>query len=305
MATEVTVEDVVEVVPQGGRASSSPLAEAWQRLRRNPAALISGVVIVAMILAAIFAPLLAPHALDAQDRANTLVGSMPGHPLGTDNLGQDTLSRLIYGARVSLSVGLIVELIEVVIGVSLGLVAAYKGGLWDTVLMRVTDAMFAFPDLLFAILLVGIVRPTSAAASFLTVFVALALVGWPGMARLVRGQALALREKEYVEAARAVGVRGWGICTRHLLPNMLSPIIVALTVDIAGIIMAEATLSFLGIGIQPPYPSWGRMISDARPYLRSDPMLLFYPSLALAAVVLAFNFFGDALRDALDPRLRQ
>lgn len=285
--------------------STSPWAEAWRRLCRNPVALLSLGVIVAMVLIALFAPLLAPHAYDGQDRAHTLIDSGNGHPLGTDNLGQDTLSRLIYGARVSLSVGIIVEGIELIIGVSLGLLAAYKGGLWDTILMRVTDAMFAFPDLLFAILLVGIIRPTSAFASFLTVFVALALVGWPGMARLVRGQALALREKEYVEAARAIGVSGWGIATRHLLPNMLSPIIVALTVDIAGIILAEATLSFLGIGIQPPYPSWGRMISDARPYLRSQPMLLVYPSLALAAVVIAFNFFGDALRDALDPRLRE
>lgn len=281
------------------------MADAIRRLRRNPIAVLSGLLIIVLIIAALFAPLFAPHPYDAQDRANTLVASSRTHLLGTDNLGQDTLSRILYGARVSLAVGVVVEAIELFIGVSLGLLAAYKGGLWDTILMRVTDAMFAFPDLLFAILLVGIVRPTSPLSSFLTVFVALALVGWPGMARLVRGQALALREKEYVEAAKAIGVSGWGVATRHLLPNMLSPIIVALTVDIAAIILAEATLSFLGIGIQPPFPSWGRMISDARPYLRSQPTLLLYPSLALAATVLAFNFFGDALRDALDPRLRK
>jgi ABC-type dipeptide/oligopeptide/nickel transport system permease subunit len=303
VATELT-PDAAANLRTSKRTGNSPWADAMRRLRRNPIALASGFLIILMIFIAIFAPLLAPHAYDAQDRAHTLINSGDGHKLGTDNLGQDTLSRLIYGARVSLSVGVIVEAIELIIGVSLGLLAAYKGGLWDTILMRVTDAMFAFPDLLFAILLVGIIRPTSPMASFLTVFVALALVGWPGMARLVRGQALALREKEYVEAARSIGVGGWGIATRHLLPNMLSPIIVALTVDIAGIIMAEATLSFLGIGIQPPFPSWGRMISDARPYLRSQPMLLVYPSIALASVVLAFNFFGDALRDALDPRLR-
>jgi oligopeptide transport system permease protein len=297
MATE-TVGKVV-------RRSASPAAEAWRRLRRNPVAVISGALVIFMVVVALFGPLVAPHAYDAQDRVNALVGSTPKHPLGTDNLGQDVFSRLIYGARVSLSVGVVVELIEVLIGVTLGLLAAYKGGLWDKILMRVTDAMFAFPDLLFAILLVGIIRPSSPVGSFLTVFVALALVGWPGMARLVRGQALALREKEYVEAARAIGVSGWGIATRHLLPNMLSPIIVAVTVNIAAVIMAEATLSFLGIGIQPPYPSWGRMISDARPYMQSQPMLLVFPSLALGLTVLAFNFFGDALRDALDPRLRQ
>jgi ABC-type dipeptide/oligopeptide/nickel transport system permease subunit len=297
MATE-TAGNVVQ-------RSASPAAEAWRRLRRNPVAVVSGAIVIFMVLVALFGPLLAPHPYDAQDRANALVGKTARHPMGTDNLGQDVLSRLMYGARVSLSVGVVVELIEVLIGVTLGLLAAYKGGLWDKILMRITDAMFAFPDLLFAILLVGIVRPSSPVGSFLTVFVALALVGWPGMARLVRGQALALREKEYVEAARAIGVGGWGIATRHLLPNMLSPIIVAVTVDIAAVIMAEATLSFLGIGIQPPYPSWGRMISDARPYMESQPMLLVFPSIALALTVLAFNFFGDALRDALDPRLRQ
>ncbi len=287
--------------------SGSPSADAFRRLRRNPVAVVSGTIIILMIILAIFAPLIAPYAYDAQDRSYALLPAPADarHRLGTDQLGQDTLSRLIYGARVSLAVGVIVQLIEVTIGIALGLLAAYKGGLWDTILMRVTDAMFAFPDLLFAILLVGIFRPSSIAGSFLTVFVALAVVGWPGMARLVRGQALALREKEYVEAARAVGVSGWGIVTRHLLPNMLSPIIVAVTVDIANVILAEATLSFLGIGIQDPYPSWGKMISKARDYMRSNPMLILYPSLALGMTVLAFNFFGDALRDALDPRLRE
>lgn len=300
MATEALT--VAAEVPAG-----SPLADAVRRLKRNPIAVVSGTIIVLLILVAIFAPLLAPYAYDNQDRAYAVLPAPADvkHRLGTDQLGQDTLSRLIYGARVSLAVGVVVQLIEVAIGVALGLLAAHKGGLWDTILMRVTDAMFAFPDLLFAILLVGIIRPTSIGGSFLTVFVALALVGWPGMARLVRGQALALREKEYVEAARAVGVGGWGIVTRHLLPNMLSPIIVAVTVDIANVILAEATLSFLGIGIQPPYPSWGKMISSARDYMRSNPMLILYPSLALGVTVLAFNFFGDALRDALDPRLRE
>lgn len=297
---------VVEA-PSPTRRAASPTVDALRRLRHNPVAVASGLLILLLVLAALFAPLLAPYPYDAQDRS---YASLPApadakHPLGADNLGQDVLSRLLYGARISLAVGVVVVLLQALIGVTLGLLAAYKGGLWDTLLMRLTDAMFAFPDLLFAILLVGIIRPTSPAASFLTVFVALALVNWPSMARLVRGQALALREKEFVEAARAIGVSGWGIVSRHLLPNMLSPLIVAMTVDVAAVILAEATLSFLGIGIQPPYPSWGRMISDARPYLRSAPMLLFYPSLALAVTVLAFNFFGDALRDALDPRLRE
>jgi ABC-type dipeptide/oligopeptide/nickel transport system permease subunit len=275
------------------------------RLRRNPAAIGSAVVIGALVAAAALAPWLAGHAYDAADRAHILAGPMAGHLLGTDNQGQDIWARLLYGARVSLAIGIIVELIEVTIGIALGVLAAYKGGVWDTILMRVTDAMFAFPDLLFAILLVGILRPSSPFAGFLTVFVALALVNWPSMARIVRGQALALREKEFVEAARATGVPDLAIIMRHLLPNMLSAILVAATVDIANVVLAEATLSFLGIGIQPPFPSWGRMISDALPYLRSAPMLIVYPSVALGALVLSFNFLGDALRDALDPRLRR
>jgi ABC-type dipeptide/oligopeptide/nickel transport system permease subunit len=275
------------------------------KLRRNPAAVLSAGMIAAMVIGATFAPLLAGQTFDAVDRSHVLAGPMPGHLLGTDNQGQDMWARLLYGARVSLSIGIVVEAIEVLIGVALGMLAAYRRGLWDTILMRVTDAMFAFPDLLFAILLVGILRPSSAVASFLTVFVALALVNWPSMARIVRGQALALRDKEFVEAARAIGVPDGQIILRHLLPNLLSPILVAATVDIANVVLAEATLSFLGIGIQPPYPSWGRMISDALPYLRSAPMLLVYPAAALALLVLSFNFLGDALRDALDPRLKR
>jgi len=278
---------------------------AWKGLLRNPITLAAGAVVVLLVFTAIFAPVLAPYTYDAQDREHVLSAPGPRHKLGTDHLGEDVLSRILYGARVSLTVGLVVEAIELVIGVSLGVLAGYKGGLWDTVLMRVTDAMFAFPDLLFAILLVGIWRPASPAGSFLVVFIALALVNWPGMARLVRGQVLSLRQKEFVEAARAVGAGDWAIVTRHLLPNMLSPIIVAVTVDIANVILAEATLSFLGIGIQPPFPSWGRMINDARPYLLSHPFLIVWPSVALGATVLAFNFLGDGLRDALDPRLRE
>lgn len=299
--------EAMEAPAVSERPAPGPWADAWGRLRRNPVAVVSGVIIILMILAAIFAPWLSPYAYDAPDRPTPIPMAPAGgrHLLGTDNLGRDIWSRLLYGTRVSLSVGLIVVFIEVTIGTTLGTLAALKSGIWDTVLMRVTDAMFAFPDLLFAILLVGIISPTSAVGSFLTVFVALAIVGWPGMARLVRGQALAIREKEYVEAARAIGVSGWQIATRHILPNMLSPMIVAVTVDIAAVIMAEATLSFLGIGIQPPYPSWGRMISEGRSYFRSAPMLIFWPSLALAVIVLSFNFLGDALRDALDPRLRE
>ncbi|MCX6358652.1 MAG: ABC transporter permease [Armatimonadetes bacterium] len=285
-------------------AAARPMPGAGARLIRNPVAVAAIAVLALLILAAAFGPALSPFSYDTEDRAAILAPPGPRHALGTDNHGQDTLTRLLHGARVSLSVGLVVEAIEVLIGVALGLLAAWKGGRLDLLLMRVTDGMFAFPDLLFAILLVGIMRPTTAAGSFLTVFVALALVNWPGMARLVRGQALAVRSKEYVEAARSLGIPDRRIVMRHVLPNIVSPIVVAATVDIAQVILAEATLSFLGIGLQPPYPSWGRMISDGLPYLRSAPQLIVYPALALGTVVISLNFLGDALRDALDPRMR-
>jgi ABC-type dipeptide/oligopeptide/nickel transport system permease subunit len=292
--------------PVTERAAAGRGSDTRSRLLRNRVAVGSAAVLIALVIVAILAPLIAPYPYDAQDRSYTMLPAPADlrHRLGTDNLGQDMLSRLVYGARVSLSVGLLVEAIELMIGITLGLLAAYKGGRWDTILMRVTDAMFAFPDLLFAILLVGIFAPTTAQGSLLTVFVALALVNWPSMARLVRGQALSLRDREYVTAARAIGVTDGAIMWRHILPNMLSPIIVAATVDIANVILAEATLSFLGIGIQPPYPSWGRMISDGLGFLRSAPMQVFWPAIMLGVTVLALNFFGDALRDALDPRLR-
>lgn len=291
--------------------SLSPGAEAWRRLRRNPVAILSGLFIVVLVLVAICAPLFTHYAYDYLDtRSYNSLPSPPDsrHVLGTDKLGEDVLSRLLYGARVSLGVSLIVVVVELVVGVTLGLVAGFYGGRTDVALMRVTDVMFAFPDILLAIMLAAIVRSGSQAlppwSSFLVLFFALGIVGWPGLARLVRGQALALREKEYIEAARSIGVKNRHIIFRHLLPNLLSPIIVQVTQDIAGVILAEATLSFLGLGVQPPYPSWGRMIEDALSYKETHPLLLLAPGLLLALTVMAFNFFGDALRDALDPRLR-
>lgn len=291
--------------------SISPTLEAWRRLLRNPVAVVCGIYFCLLVATALFAGAIAPYAYDAQD---THYASLPAPPdahhlLGTDALGEDVLSRLIYGARVSLGVAAVVIVIEAVIGVPLGLAAGYYSGKTDLALMRLTDVMFAFPDILLAILLRAVIMSGSAAlpgwVSWLTLFIALGVVGWPGLARLVRGQALALREKEFVEAARAMGLRGGAIVRRHILPNLMSPVIVQVTQDIAGVILAEATLSFLGIGVQPPFPSWGRMIEDALPYKEAHPLLLLVPSVVLAGTVMAFNFFGDALRDALDPRMRQ
>ncbi len=286
--------------------------DALRRLRRNPIAMLCGIYMLLLILAALFAPLISHWDYASQDYrsyANLPAPPDSRHLLGTDDLGRDVLSRLLYGARVSLCVALVVVLIEALVGVPLGLIAGYFGKWRDTLLMRLTDVVFAFPDILLAILLASVIRAGSSVVSLPlslgTLFVALGAVGWPGVARLVRGQTLALREKEFIEAARALGASDGTILWKHIFPNLLSPLIVQITQDIAGVLLAEATLAFLGLGVAPPYPSWGRMISEAIPLKVAHPMLLLFPGLLLALTVMAFNFFGDALRDALDPRLRE
>ncbi|GBC97097.1 Glutathione transport system permease protein GsiD [bacterium HR16] len=253
-----------------------------------------------MAVLALFAPAIAPYRYDAQDATAVLQPPSAQHLLGTDELGRDVFSRLVYGARVSLTVVLQVELLEVLIGVTLGLLAGYFRDRWDALIMRFTDMMFAFPDILLAILIVAILGP-----GLHNVFIALALTGWPGMARVVRSQVLALREREFVEAARAIGLSHFRILWRHVLPNLLPTVLVAATVDSAGIVLAESALSFLGLGAQPPLPSWGRMIDDARQLMRSHPMLLVYPATMLSLTVMALNFLGDGLRDMWDPRRRK
>jgi peptide/nickel transport system permease protein len=274
-------------------------------LKRLPAPLrrltsvLAALFLAVVVFVAVFADLLAPHRYSHQDLEATLQAPSASHPLGTDNFGRDVLSRLIYGARVSLAVAVGVEAVELLFGLALGMLAGLKGGRLDNAVMRVTDLMFAFPDILLAILITG-----TLGKSLVNVFIALALVGWPGMVRLVRSQVLSLREKEFIEAARAMGASDGRIILRHLLPNILGPVVVAATVGMGTIILAESTLSFLGLGIQPPYPSWGSMINDGWAFRRSEPMLTVYPALCLALTIMAFNFLGDGLRDWLDPRSR-
>jgi ABC-type dipeptide/oligopeptide/nickel transport system permease subunit len=269
--------------------------------------------VIFISILAVLAPIVAPYPYYTQDLSQIRQAPSAQLLLGTDSVGRDVLSRILYGAGISLLVALVVELIELLIGVTLGTLAGYLGGKVDAVIMRITDIFFAFPDILMAILIMAAVTirsmgeassQQSAIKSLVYVFMALGIVGWPGMARLVRGQVLSLKERDFVQAARAIGASDFHIVIRHILPNTLSPIIVSLTVGVAGIIMAEATLSFLGIGIQPPYPSWGSMISDAKSYLRQQPWLVFAPAGALSLTVLAFNFLGDGLRDALDPKMK-
>jgi ABC-type dipeptide/oligopeptide/nickel transport system permease subunit len=279
--------------------------DAWERFRRNRVAMAGLVLITMLVLIAISAPLLIHLGLIQdpinQDVSNIEVGpGQAGHLLGSDQLGRDTLSRLVFGSRISLSVGILVQAIILPIGLTIGLTAGYFGGRIDNLLMRFTDVWYAFPDLIFVLVLVSVFGP-----SLLSIFGAIALVNWVGLARLVRGQVLAIKEKEFIDAARSVGSPPLKLILRHLLPNSLGPIIVTLTFGIPQAIFLEATLSFLGVGIPPPTPTWGQMVNDGYEAVYANPTSVVFPALAIGFTLLAFTFIGDGLRDALDPRMRR
>ncbi len=303
------------------KPANSLYRDSWRHFRRNKAALAGLIFIVLLFVVAIAAPIVAPFSYEEQNiRAVT---QKPGgtYLLGTDVVGRDILSRLIYGARISLLVGVVVQLIIVVIGVPVGLIAGYFGGKIDTVLMRIVDVLYAKPNLLFIIIVMTFLRAkfqTTTSGFFLPlkvfndstggligVFIGLGLVSWLTVARLVRGQALSLKKKEYIEAARCLGATDSRIIGKHLLPNTLAVIIVAATLGIPGAILTEAGLSFIGLGVNPPNPSWGSMISDGVEQLRSYPHILIAPAVVLSLTVLSFNFVGDGLRDALDPWMKK
>jgi len=275
-------------------ASSSVL----RSILRNPLAAAGLIVLSIIVLTVIIYPMVSPYTY-ARHTEDYLAASSTKHWLGTDDSGYDVMTRLCVGGRISLFVGVGVEAIILAVGGLVGLIAGYRGGWVDTALMRVTDVMFAFPDVLLAILIMSVRGPSLA-----NIFIALTVTGWPSLARVVRGQALSLRQREFVEAARAIGLPDWQIVWRHVAPNLISAVVVFCTIDIAGVIIAESTLSFLGIGVQSPMPSWGSMISSVHEsdYWRLRPGLILYPALCLSLTVLSLNFIGDALRDALDPR---
>ena len=297
------------------RKQRSLWQDAWWRLRRNRAAMLGiGIIAVTAILA-IFAPMIAPFDPTTQDtKANNMdpfwVSSVyhnSKYLLGSDELGRDILSRLIWSTRISLIVGLVPTAIIFSIGVSLGLFAGYVGGWIDNLLMRFTDIVYAFPDLLFVIIIMATLRSTwlgDIMGGLVLIFVALAVVGWVGLARLVRGQVLSLKEKEFIEAARATGVPTKRILFRHLFPNALAPVIVSLAFAIPGAMLAESVLSFLGIGIRPPTATWGVMINEGFAVFSQSPWPVLLPAVCISVVMLAFTFLGDGLRDALDPRMK-
>lgn len=275
--------------------------DAFGRLVQNRLALVGGFIVVLIALVAIFAPIIAPYPYEKPDFAaiNQFPGA-PGHLLGTDELGRDFLSRLIFGAQVSMLVGLGAQFIVFIIGVPIGAIAGYAAGRVDTLLMRFVDVMYAFPQLLFVILIMAWRGPGLA-----NIFIAIGITGWVTLARLTRAEFLSMRERDYVLAARAAGTSPWRLITRHMLPNALTPIIVALTFGVPQAIFTEASLSFIGVGIRPPRPSWGQMVGQYFANIQSYWFMAVFPAVAIAVVMLTFTFFGDGLRDALDPRMQR
>lgn len=278
---------------------------AWHRLKQHKLALVGLGFIILLMFMALLAPVLAPVDPTSQDLFAKM--AKPGTPfdelgegtywLGADQLGRDVLSRMIYGARVSLLVGFVAQGIVLVIGVTMGALAGYYGGRIDRLIMRTADILFAFPDLLFAVAIMF-----ALGRGLLNIFIALAIVGWAGMSRMVRSQVLALKEREFVEGAKAAGARDAWVIIKHILPNAVGPIIVAVTLGIPGAIMSEASLSYLGLGVQPPTATWGSMIYEGKTYLKYAPWISLAPGAMIMMTVLAFNLLGDGLRDAFDPR---
>lgn len=282
----------------------SPRAEAFKmfmkRLMKNKAAIIGGLVILFVILVGIFGPLLVKIDPNAQNLINKLQPPSKDHWFGTDNFGRDIFARIVYGTKLTLTVGFLSVAIGGVIGVILGIVAGYYGGATDTITMRIMDVLLAFPGILLALAIVSVLG-----GSLINVIIAVGIFSIPAFARIVRGSTLQVKKLEYIDAVRALGASDVRIIFRHILPNILSPIIVQATMRIATAILTASGLAFLGLGAQPPSPEWGAMLSDGRTYMHNASHMVMIPGMMIVIVVLAFNIFGDGLRDALDPKMKQ
>ena len=295
--------------------------DAFRRMRKNKMAILGAIIIITLFILAIFAPYIAPYHYTEGSLKDNYAKPGDKYLLGADFMGRDVLSRIIYGTRISLSVGIIGASTAFILGVLYGLISGYYGGKIDNIMMRIVDIMYGFPTLLLIILMMvlfkstfAITTPGTIAAALSAIdkafgglffiFIGIGVTAWIGMARIARGMALSLREKEFVEAARATGNSNFRIMIKHMLPNLIGPCIVAVTLQIPRYITFEAFLSFIGLGVNPPTPSWGMMISEGYKAIRSYPHLALYPGIALAITMLAFNFLGDGLRDALDPRMK-
>lgn len=282
--------------------------DAWGRMRKNRLTMIALTYLLIVIILAVTADLWVPKMFGDPRQINSqtaaahmLEGPSLQHPMGTDELGRDIFGRVIYGARVSLTVGVVATAIALVIGVLLGALSGFFGGLTDTFTMRITDIFLAFPYILFSILILAIIP--SQYRGVIPVILAIGLLGWPSFARLFRSSVISVKENDYVDAGRAVGAGNSRLMFRHIMPNAVAPVVVYATMSIGGAILAEAALSFLGIGVQPPQISWGRMIEDGTPYLVSNPGLILWPGLAILLTVLSFTLLGDGVRDALDVKM--
>lgn len=276
----------------------SELENAWRRFAANRVALVGLALLTLITLVALFAPFVAPYD-PINDMDTGLRGCPPSreHPFGCDHLGRDLLSRVIFGARIALIAGVGATMISVVIGVVVGALAGFFGGWVDTVLSRIIDTLMSFPLIALLIVLAAVLGP-----SLLTTVIVIGVTVWSRYARVVRAEVLSLRERDFIVAAYASGVRNWRIIWRHLIPNVMGPVIVLASLGVGGIIILEAALSFLGLGVRPPTPSWGAILADGRAYILRYPHIAFFPGLMIVITVLAFNFVGDGLRDALDPK---
>jgi peptide/nickel transport system permease protein len=310
MAGSTLASPTVSAAPEsvGGAERASPGTETWRRFRRHRLAVASAVILALMLLAVAFGPLLWQVPINDIDFAAHLEGPSWGHPLGTDDLGQDLLARMLYGGRISLAVGLASMLVAIVVGTAVGATAGMSHGSIDAALMWLTDLFLSLPPLPLLLLIIYLFREPlkhlvgPELGTFILVVAVIGGFRWMQVARLVRAQFLSLREKEFVEAARALGMSSLRMVMRHILPNSMGPVIVAGTIDVAAAIIAESTLSFLGLGFPPDIPTWGRILFDAKDYLDIAPHWALFPGAAIFLAVLSINFIGDGLRDALDPR---
>ncbi|MDD6324740.1 MAG: ABC transporter permease [Lachnospiraceae bacterium] len=301
MKREVNTEAAAEQEALAAQLGESDtfLDKMKRMAANNKLAVFSAILILLFLILAVLAPVITPYSFDEQDLLARLAAPSAKHLLGTDELGRDVFTRLLYGARVSMAVGIIPTVVSMLIGVMLGMVSGYVGGLVDSVIMRLADVVLSFPSLLLAMVIMYTLGD-----GITSIFIALAVTNWASVARVVRSETLSLREAEYVEAARSMGVKDFVIIMRHILPNCIPSLIVMFTLNVPSAILSESSLSFLGIGVQLPNSSWGLMVNMGRTYLYNAPWISLAPSAAIMLVVLAFNFLGDGLRDVLDPHLK-